>query len=452
MPIQHCERSKRLWLVQATVLACVTICGAVLFPLQAADPTIQQLVQHGQFPGIREDGLLGIRSSNDDALTLRSAEPGTVYEFGGHYLSIAALSKAVLKAGDFDVRLRMGLRKLSERPGPLLVNLRIGSHWHELAFAEQQVTVRGIRLAAVRRESIDMTHDVDVIMDGTPFELRVVRSNAKTQLMLNGRLLQSLWTEPTSGPVAICVERESLLRVARSTNDTAAELRLYDWTVTGKFLPDDPDRQRWDELTGAKWQLMKRVGSAYDYVVDDPDKPNVLLIGDSISIYYTDTVRRLLAGHANVYRTPMGPGKAETLFASLDDFLQQGTWDVIHFNSGLHDFARTEGNAQDLQAYRNNLKTIIQKLRKTNAKLIWASTTPVPEKAAVTNDARCRLYNTTAAKLMREEGIPINDLHTATLPDHAKYWTAANNIHFNEAGSAFLGRKVAKAVLPLLDR
>jgi acyl-CoA thioesterase-1 len=241
--------------------------------------------------------------------------------------------------------------------------------------------------------------------------------------------------------------------VVTSTDNTEAELRIYDWTATARFERTTEARQRWEKLSSDRWRLMKRVGGAYDYVGDDPRLPNVLLIGDSISIYYTDTVRRLLAGHADVCRTPMAPGKAETLFASLDEFLERGKWDVIHFNSGLHDFARAEGNEEDLRKYRENLKIIIDKLRRTGARLIWASTTPVPEKAPaqVTSDALCRKYNATALALMNEEGIAVNDLYTAVLPDHFRYWTAPNNIHFNEAGSAFLGRRVANAILGVLS-
>ena len=56
------------------------------------------------------------------------------------------------------------------------------------------------------------------------------------------------------------------------------------------------------------------------------------------------------------------------------------------------------------------------------------------------------------ALAMDEEGIPVNDLYTAVLPDHPRYWTAPNNIHFNGAGSAFMGRRVANAVLEVLGR
>ena len=79
-------------------------------------------------------------------------------------------------------------------------------------------------------------------------------------------------------------------------------------------------------------------------------------------------------------------------------------------------------------------------------------TTPVPPKApaSITDDIRCQKYNATAQTLMNELGIPVNDLYSAVLPDHSQYWTAPNNIHFNSVGSAFLGRRVANAILPIL--
>ena len=263
-------------------------------------------------------------------------------------------------------------------------------------------------------------------------------------------MLHTFGTEAVGGDIGICVERESLLRVATSVDNTEAEIRIENWSVTGQFEEMTDERREWEKLSDRHWRLMKRVGEAYAYVKDDPDLPNVLLIGDSISIYYTDTVRRLLNGHADVYRTPMGPGKAETLFESLDDFLKSRQWDVIHFNSGLHDFARTEGTPEDLEAYRNNLKTIIEKLRSTDAKLVWGNTTPVPEKAIASSNERCQKYNEVAAELMAEEKIPVNDLYSAILPRHPEYWTAPNNIHFNSVGSALLGRRVANAILPHL--
>jgi len=436
--------------LRISLLIMLSYSASISNGLCAAQPVFEKLVEHGKPLKLMGTAVLGIRQPSKDYFAVRSAKPGTMDKFGGYYISIALLSDVILKPEDFQMQLKMGLVKLSKQAGPINVNLKIGSQWVELAVANQQVTVKRILLDSVRTIEMEMTYVTDVKLDGQPFTMDITRTGGVVRIKLNGKLLQQFWSEPTGGDIAICVERESLLRVATSVNDTEAELHIYDWTVTGQFEQTTPARQRWHKLTGHHWRKVKRVGNAFAYVQDDPDKPNVLLIGDSISIYYTDTVRRLLAGHADVFRTPMGPGKAETLFASLDEYLAEGKWDVIHFNSGLHDFARTKGTAADLQKYRENLKVIISKLRKTKAKLIWANTTPVPEKATVTSDIRCQKYNATAKNLMQAEGIPINDLYSAIHPDHFKYWSRPNNIHFNSAGSAFLGRLVANVILPEL--
>ncbi len=72
----------------------------------------------------------------------------------------------------------------------------------------------------------------------------------------------------------------------------------------------------------------------------DPKLPNVLIIGDSISIGFARQVREKLTGKANVYR-PMGGNKPENCgdttigLAKIDVWLGQQKWDVIHFNWGL---------------------------------------------------------------------------------------------------------------------
>ncbi len=409
------------------------------------------LIKNGEALRLNHHELLGEEQKMEGAYALRSAKPGTSDEFGSHYISIGTLGDVILAPGDFEVDLKIGLVKISEAPDPVFVNIKIGSHWYELAFEDRKLTLQGVLWDTVRRDPFDMTHHTDFKLDGTPFSLKFTRTNGNLRISLDGRVLHTFGTEAVGGDIGICVERESLLRVATSVDNTEAELQIHDWSVTGEFEEMTEARREWEKLSDRHWRLMKRVGEAYAYVEDDPDLPNILLIGDSISIYYTDTVRRLLKGHADVFRTPMGPGKAETLFESLDDFLKSSQWDVIHFNSGLHDFARTEGTPEDLEIYRNNLKTIIKKLRATEAKLIWGNTTPVPVKAIASSDERCKNYNAVAAELMAEEDIPVNDLYSAILPDHSQYWTAPNNIHFNSLGSALLGRRVANAILPVLS-
>ncbi|MGC6444177.1 MAG: SGNH/GDSL hydrolase family protein, partial [Rubripirellula sp.] len=111
---------------------------------------------------------------------------------------------------------------------------------------------------------------------------------------------------------------------------------------------------------------------------DNPELPNVLLIGDSISIGYTAYVRRELQGKADVYRIPTNGRNSAYGVEKLDQWLsaQPGHWDVIHFNWGLWDLcyrhpqSKTQGNrdkingtlTESLDGYTANLKTIVNRL------------------------------------------------------------------------------------------
>src|SRR5689334_20865727 len=75
---------------------------------------------------------------------------------------------------------------------------------------------------------------------------------------------------------------------------------------------------------------------AFAPVQEQPGLPRVLLIGDSISIGYTVTVRRELAGKANVLRIPENGADTANGLKKIDEWLGQSKWDVIHFNWGLH--------------------------------------------------------------------------------------------------------------------
>jgi acyl-CoA thioesterase-1 len=420
----------------------------------AAAITTEAFIDNGRPLKLSREAMLGQTQAVEGCFVVRSAKPGANDEFGSHYISIGLLADALLAPGDYHVTARLGLKRTSPEPSPVMLSVKIGRHWHDLAFADGRVTVQGVLLDAVRYDRIEIDHAAPVRLDGQPFTLEFVRKDGLLQILIDGGLLQQFWIEPSGGDLGLCVERKQLLRVATSTNDIEAELRVYQWKAAAEFQARSEDRRRWESLAGSARRLMKRIGDAYAYVEDDPRLPNVLIIGDSISIYYTDPVRRLLAGRADVYRTPVGPGKAETLFASLDQFLKNRRWDIIHFNSGLHDFAGKEGTSQQLSQYRRNLEIILGKLRATGARVIWASTTPVPAKvpARASSDVLAQRYNAAAKALMDEEGVPIDDLYAAILPHHDKYWLAPNNIHFNQEGSAFLGRKVANAILAELDR
>jgi lysophospholipase L1-like esterase len=192
---------------------------------------------------------------------------------------------------------------------------------------------------------------------------------------------------------------------------------------------------------------------AFRDIQDSPGLPRVLLIGDSISIGYTEPVRSELANKANVHRIPENGAATIVGLKNLDNWLSSSKWDVIHFNFGLHDLRLDDGKHQvPLPDYETNLRTIVQRLQKTGARLIWATTTPVPD-ADVKPPRRSAdvvAYNAAASRVMRESGIAIDDLYALVKPRLQELQLPAN-VHYTLPGYQVLGHQVAESILRALD-
>lgn len=201
-------------------------------------------------------------------------------------------------------------------------------------------------------------------------------------------------------------------------------------------------------------------------ITPDEHLPNVLLLGDSISIGYTLPVRKQLKGKANFFRPhwPNGErpvnccGTTRTL-EGMDQWLAGRKWDVIHFNFGLHDLkhvdAKTGLNSElpedpvqaDVEQYRKNLEVIVRKLKATGAHLIFATTTPVAPgtgKPLREPDAPAR-YNATALEIMNAQDIQVNDLY-ALCESRLEELQLPQNVHFNPRGNQILAEQVAEVI------
>lgn len=205
-------------------------------------------------------------------------------------------------------------------------------------------------------------------------------------------------------------------------------------------------------------------------VEPNPDLPNVLILGDSISIGYTQSVRKLLAGKANVFRphTPNGMKAVNCQGTTLgvreiDGWLAGHAWDVIHFNWGLHDLkhVKVAGKSQnsasfedprqaDPEVYERQLAALVEKLKATGATLIFATTTPYP---AGTRPARlpedAGHYNEIALKLMEANQVGVNDLYALT-EGRLEELQPPRNVHFNRRGNEVLSGKVAESIEAVL--
>lgn len=192
----------------------------------------------------------------------------------------------------------------------------------------------------------------------------------------------------------------------------------------------------------------------------DPKLPNVLILGDSISIGYTPVVRKELKGKANVLRPDANCGETRMGLAGIDGWLGDGKWDFIHFNWGLWDLcyrnpdSKTQGHrdkvngkqAVPVAEYEANLERLVERLKRTGAVLIWASTTVVPDGEAgrvVGDEVK---YNAIAERVMKKHGVRIDDLHALTKTFVPDLFTKPGDVHYTPAGYGKIGSHAAAEI------
>ena len=196
----------------------------------------------------------------------------------------------------------------------------------------------------------------------------------------------------------------------------------------------------------------------------DQPLPKVLIIGDSISMAYTKPVVRLMQGKADVSRIPGNGRWAGYGVEKIDEWLGDEQWDVIHFNWGLWDMYGWEYRNEDIshKAYEKRLEKLVTRLKETDAKLIWATTTPVCTAPEVSLRDRFdtvlvispeveKRYLDAAERVMKRHDIQINDLHALVLPEMDKLSPAPDNVHFNAAGTNKLAQQVAEVITVAID-
>lgn len=101
------------------------------------------------------------------------------------------------------------------------------------------------------------------------------------------------------------------------------------------------------------------------------------------------------------------------------------------------------------EVYEKTFRQLVTRLRATGAKLICATTTPVPMGGNLAPNRRfdsVDKYNAIAARVMAEMGVATNDLNAAIAP-HVTRVGRPNDVHFTPEGSALLAGEVARAIL-----
>jgi hypothetical protein len=181
----------------------------------------------------------------------------------------------------------------------------------------------------------------------------------------------------------------------------------------------------------------------------------VLLIGDSIMNGYRHAVADSLKGRATVdaWLTPITI-KTPAVHDDMRTVLAQGPYDVVHFNIGLHEWPKgfiPEGQYEPL--LRAYVKTIRD--HAGNATLIWASTTQMtvkdkPAELDPENNSTIVERNAIAARVMKENGIAVDDLYS--LMSDKLALAKGDRFHWTKEGVAVQASAVSGVIGAVLDQ
>ncbi|QDV81120.1 SGNH/GDSL hydrolase family protein [Planctomycetes bacterium TBK1r] len=209
----------------------------------------------------------------------------------------------------------------------------------------------------------------------------------------------------------------------------------------------------------AKTPAPKKVNPAFQPPEVNPKLPNVLLIGDSISIGYMVAARAAMQGKANVFRPPTNCGPTTRGLDQIDQWLGDRKWDVVHWNFGLHDLKymgpkgqnladpKAEGSHRQvpIDEYQSNIETLARRIKQQAKLVIWRETTPVPEGAAGRVVGDSVKYNAAAAKAIAKVGGIQTDPFFA-FAESVKQHQRPANVHYTAEGSKLLGEHVAEVI------
>jgi hypothetical protein len=197
------------------------------------------------------------------------------------------------------------------------------------------------------------------------------------------------------------------------------------------------------------------------FAMKEDKTKNVLIIGDSISIGYTPFIEKALAPDVIVYHNPGNGGSTLRGIDSVGKWIDNKKWDVILFNFGLHDLVyKDKDNKYDvvngkvsvaLDDYKKNLETIVARLKKTTAIIIFINTTMVPENSSGRKADDPEKYNAVAAEVMKANGIEVIDLYSPSLAIHPQN-SQPGNVHYTPEGYYQLAIHIIKKIQTVIKR
>jgi hypothetical protein len=352
-----------------------------------------------------------------------------------------------------------------------------GTAWHTVSWTddttirkhEERKNLTGINGPVIAEFSGIDAENAVALKEGRSFraDQMVLRPDLKeaTGIHADGRSVVA-WFTPRVGKSS----RDGLLKMGDKEISAGVKTGGARITIQSRYSAADLAKGAWKVTLAGKSSAGKFIASDLrvepltdQLAVDTPGLPRVLSVGDSISMNYENPVREALKGKVNyhliedncwsVYR-----GVAFMAYW-LGDYTKKGRhWDVILFNSGMHDMKQKtlDGEyAVPLDTYKEKLRKEISIMKETGATLVFCTTTPVPNTGGSARygyrvKGAERDFNRAALEVLQDyPEIQINDLcKVVNESSELDAWRKGTEVHYWKAAEqAVIGRAVADAVI-----
>lgn len=233
--------------------------------------------------------------------------------------------------------------------------------------------------------------------------------------------------------------------------------------IPGMNVPSYADVRNRITADGKAW-LTERAKEFFSHKLEEnniiydneTDIPKILFLGDSISKGYREHILKKCAGKIDVYY----PNEITTFSTHMLRYIQEyaeklfiGTnIAMVYFNAGLWDVLRINGDDPlvSIGEYERNLKKIVYRLRYVfpNAKLVFATTTPVREELATFDFSRLNsdieMYNAVACRVMDREHIAVHDLNKFAVQSLSGQYI--DFTHFTEDGYITIAEEIIQYI------
>ncbi|MCC5937140.1 MAG: SGNH/GDSL hydrolase family protein [Lunatimonas sp.] len=195
-------------------------------------------------------------------------------------------------------------------------------------------------------------------------------------------------------------------------------------------------------------------------------KPRILIIGDSISGGYTRYVTDHFKDRAVVMHNPGNAGDTGKGLTYIREYIGNGDWDIILFNWGLHDLcyrhpdSKSAGNRDKVNGtitftvdkYKENLESLVGIMKElSDAKLVFVTTTFVPENEPGRFSKDPIIYNKVALQVMKDHSVTVKDIYKKSKVIHKEHGFGDDDVHFTDAGNKELSKLIVEVLEKVLN-